>query len=169
MSCVEFLEHYSEHRDGVIADPVLRRQLERHLRTCGTCMRYDARLARGITVLRTFSDLEPSRSFSQTLAGRLTRTEVGEEDPVTPGRPSVMIGLMVAAALALFFWGGDRPSQGAPVAAGPPTTPPLPAVVANAGIPFVSFADLSVPSFAPTSRAPGANDQTFFTLTTTAP
>jgi hypothetical protein len=169
MSCVEFLEYYSDYRDGAIADSVLCRRLERHLRTCPICMRYDARLARGITVLRTFSDLEPSRGFSQTLAGRLRSTEVEEEDPVTPGRPSVMIGLMVAAALALLFWGGDRQSVDAPVAAGPPATQPLPAVVANAGIPFVSFADLSVPSFAPTSRAPGANDQTFFTLTATAP
>ncbi len=169
MSCVEFLEYYSGYRDSVIADPVLRRRLERHLRGCRTCMRYDARLARGVTVLRTFSDLEPSRAFSQTLAGKLRTAPVEKEGPVTPGRPGVMVGLMVAAAVALLFWGGDQPPERAPLAEEPAVTTPLPAVVANAGVPFVSFADLSVPSFTPSARAPGAHDQTFFALTTTAP
>ncbi len=130
-------------------------------------MQYDARVARGVTLLRTFNDLEPSREFQQKLAGRLADADVVLEEPVTPGPASVMVGLMVAASVALLFWtGSDRQTVAEPILVQAPVTEPLPAVVANPGVPFVSFADLSVPPFKPLRPTPGATDQRFFALTT---
>ena len=169
MDCTEFLELYSEYRDGLIADPVVERRLSQHLHMCRRCQRYDARLARAVTVLRSFSDIEPSQRFRRSLRGRLTQGQA-EVEPVMPGSAGLMVGLMVATAVALLFWSGTDRSPVATVAVEEvqPARPPLPAAIAHPGMPFVSFADLKVPGFGLSARTPGATDQVFVTLTSGA-
>lgn len=166
MQCAEFLELYSDYRDGLIQDGGLERSMLRHLLSCPHCMCYDARVARGVTALKAFSDLEPSAGFRAALDGRLATSVLQETDPVTPGPAGVMVGLMVATAIALLFWAGqsriaNQVPQAVATHAIEPVQPPLPAVVANPGAPFVSFANLSVPAFNRELRAPGASDATF--------
>jgi hypothetical protein len=130
-------------------------------------MRYDARVSRGVTAIKAFSDLEPTAGFRGELDGRLA---MAEAEPVLPGSAGLMVGLMVATALALVIWGGwgQTGEMGSQSLAGErvvPTPPPLPAVFANPRPPFVSFADLSVPAFNPETRTPGATEGSFVTLT----
>jgi anti-sigma factor RsiW len=169
MHCSDFLELYSDYRDGTLADRDRLREMQQHLFTCRRCMQYHARVARGVTVLRTFTDLEPSPRFRRDLTTRLARTPAVAEEPVTPAPAGLMVALMVATAFALLLWEGkgDAVREASTVAA--PTPPSLPAVVANAGVPFVSFADLTVPSFAAEWHTPGAADQTFLTRATVGP
>ena len=87
-----------------------------------------------------------------------------------PGSAGLMVGLMVATALALVIWGGwgqtrVAPGQSLTAERVSPAQPPLPAVFANPRPPFVSFADLSVPAFNPETHTPGATDGSFVTLT----
>ena len=170
MRCTEFLELYSEYRDGLIASSALERSMLRHVATCQTCMRYNARVSRGVTAMRAFSDLEPTAGFRGKLDGRLARAAMVEEEPVLPGPTGLMVGLMVAAALAIVIWGGwgrtnAESGRSFAIERVAPTPPPLPAVFANPRPPFVSFADLSVPAFDPGTHTPGASEGTFFTLT----
>jgi len=168
MQCNEFLELYSEYRDGLIAGSVLERRMLRHAATCQACMCYDARVSRGVTAMKVFSDLEPSAGFRGELDGRLARAALVEEEPVMPGPAGLMVGLMVAAALSLVVWGGwggTNSLQSLAVERVVPTPPPLPAVFANPRPPFVSFADLSIPAFDPETRTPGASEGAFVTLT----
>lgn len=169
MRCTEFLELYSDFRDGLLVNTAAERRMLRHLAACSSCMRYDARVCRGVTALRSFSDLEPSAGFQSQLDGLLARASLVEEDPVMPGPAGLMVGLMVAAALALVVWGGwgeatTQPLQTIAVEQVEPAPPPLPAVVANPRPPFVSFADLRVPAFDPDTRTPGTSEGTLYTL-----
>lgn len=165
MTCAEFLEFYSDFRDGVIGDPALARRLSEHLLECPRCMQYDARLARGVTLLRTLSDLEPSPGFRRELARQLEARHLVLEEPVRPAPAGIMVGLMVATAAALVLWAGTRPSEPTAATSAPttvvalPHTTPLPAVVAHAGPPFVSFTDLSAPALEADWRTPGATDE----------
>ncbi|MGD8727216.1 MAG: hypothetical protein PVH40_06200 [Gemmatimonadales bacterium] len=170
MHCHEFLELYSDYRDGLITDDAIARRMFRHVTTCRLCMQYDARISRGVTAMKVFSDLEPTRGFRGELDGRLARAALETEDPVVPGPAGLMVGLMVATALALVLWGGRGdhawgPAQSVAVEQASPERAPLPAVYANPRPPFVSFADLRVPAFDPQTRTPGAGEGTFVRLT----
>ncbi len=162
MTCLEFLESYSEFRDGLVADPDLARRLSQHLLSCPRCTQYDVRLARGVTLLRTLSDLEPSPRFRRDLARRLEASRhLALEEPVRPAPAGIMVGIMVATAAALVLWMGMKPAPApvTPVAqVGPERVEPLPVVVAHASPPFVSFTDLSDPAFEADWRTPGAAD-----------
>jgi hypothetical protein len=168
MHCTEFLQHYSDFRDARLTDPHVARQMRRHLLGCRKCMRYHAQVLRGVTVFKTLSDLEPSSEFRRNLARRLLAEPIAEQ-PVMPASAGLMVALMVATGLALVVW--DRtfttdeslPPPSASIQA------PVPAVIANAGIPFVSFTDLSVPPFGGRWRTPGAIDEPFVSHTAIGP
>jgi len=165
MTCSEFLESYSDFRDGLIDDPGVARRLGDHLAVCPRCMQYDARVARGATLLRSFSDIEPSPRFRRELARRLTRSHLTLEEPVRPAPAGIMVGLMVATAIALVVWtSGERGAVAVPAvetaAARAAPSPPPPAVVALPSPPFVSFTELSAPAFDTEWRTPGAGDAT---------
>ncbi len=162
MRCTEFLRLYSDYRDARLADPLLARRLRRHLRACPRCMRYDARVSRGVTVLKTFSDLEPSSGFRRKLARRLLAEPIAAPEPVMPASGGLMIALMAATGVALVVW--DRASTTTAESLPPASASiqaPVPAVIANPGIPFVSFTTLSVPPFGGGWRTPGAIGQPF--------
>jgi hypothetical protein len=155
MRCTDFLELYSDYRDGLIGDPVLNLDMSQHLITCRRCMQYDARVARGVTVLKTLSDLEPSRVFRRELAGRLAEAPPVRDEPVIPAPAGIMVALMLLTAVAFFLW---EAGTGSTQARGePPETPrPFPVAVANPGPPFVSFGHLAVPAFGGEWHTPGA-------------
>ena len=176
MRCSEFLAAYSDFRDGLIDDPALERQVIDHLLSCSRCMQYDARVARGVTLLRTLSDLEPSARLRRRLKRRVGGTPLRLEEPVRPAPAGVMGGLMVATAVILLVWsiGGGEPevrleTAAAEVEWAPPASQPLPAVVAIPSPPFVSFTELAAPSFEARWRTPGAHDEAFASWTTSQP
>jgi len=174
MTCSEFLETYSDFRDGLIDDPGLARRLADHLAVCPRCMQYDARVARAATLLRSFSDIEPSPRFRRELARRLNRSHLTLEEPVRPAPAGIMVGLMVATAIALVVWTtGDHPVESAPAvetaAASASPSPPPPAVVALPSPPFVSFTELSAPAFEAEWRTPGAGDEALASWTGAVP
>ena len=41
MTCAEFLDRYTDFRDGLITAPRELRRFERHLVQCASCRRYD--------------------------------------------------------------------------------------------------------------------------------
>jgi hypothetical protein len=156
MRCTEFLEHYSDYRDGLIDDPALHRALRQHLVECRGCMRYDARIARGALVLRTTGDIEPSGRFRRRLRRRLA-TAGAVPEPLVAGWPGLMTGLMLTACLALAIWIWQAGTSPGPQRAAAEPTPPrlAPAVLAHPSVPFVTFTDLSVSAFRTEWRAPG--------------
>src|SRR2546430_17126572 len=63
MTCVEFLERYTDFRDGLITAPRELRRFERHLARCAGCRRYDTAVRRGVLALQAVETIEPSRDF----------------------------------------------------------------------------------------------------------
>jgi len=173
MTCSEFLESYSDFRDGLIDDPGLARRLSDHMAVCPRCMQYDARVARAATVLRTFSDLEPSPRFRPELVRRLNCSQPDLDEPVRPAPAGVMVGLMVATAIALVVWtAGDHPAVPdfeIEAATATAHVPAPPAVVARPSPPFVSFTELSAPAFETEWRTPGAGDAALASWTGAVP
>ncbi|GBD31964.1 MAG: hypothetical protein KatS3mg081_2320 [Gemmatimonadales bacterium] len=132
MDCKEFLERYSEYRDGRICDAEIRRRMFWHLRSCPRCARYDEVLAAGVRVLRSLAQLEPSSDFQKTLKTRLSEAALA---PVgLPQAGPVAAALLLAAAATLFFL------EGVAASFSEQERKALPVVVVNPGVPFVSFA-----------------------------
>lgn len=156
MTCAEFLERYTDFRDGLLTAPRELRRFARHVARCGACRRYDAALRRGVSVLQAAATIEPSPEFRRRLDARLA----GERDAhrAVPARAGIAVALFVAAALALVALEGVRRS---PVAQAP-VLPPVPFLkpVVHAGVPLVSFQDPRASVFvgdpAPDSAPSGA-------------
>src|SRR5207302_1632834 len=73
MTCAEFLERYTDFRDGLITAPRELRRFERHLMRCAGCRRYDTAVRRGVLALQAAGTIEPSRDFRRRLDARLER------------------------------------------------------------------------------------------------
>lgn len=125
MYCSEFLEIYSDYRDGLIADPKVVQSVEHHLRHCERCMHYDALVARGVMALRSTSDMEPARTlkrkWSQRRAGLSAAPDNEDLDEVRPAHAGIMVALMVATGLALLVW---SPQEQESVVVSTPPVPP---------------------------------------------
>jgi anti-sigma factor RsiW len=137
MTCNEFLEHYTEYRDGLI--PREARRFARHLSQCASCRRHDQALRRGVLELQDTDTIHPSADFRRRLEQRLRHEGLVAGPPVTPGRAGLVAALFVGVAIALVAFEGahrHRPAQ-------QPELPavPFPKPVAQAGVPFVSFQD----------------------------
>lgn len=139
MNCAEFLDRYTEFRDGLVAAPRELRRFQRHLAVCAQCREYDTSVRRGVLALQALGTIEPSRNFRRRLDARLHRERVQSAGPVfaRPGR--VAAALLVAVSLVLLAREGSRRPHAVP----PPLLPPVafPKPVANAGVPFVTFQD----------------------------
>lgn len=105
MHCQEFLDHYSDFRDGRLEDHRLARRMERHLAVCGPCARRHAALTRGAEALRSLPVPLPSRRFRAGLAHRLAG-EVAIGDPIAPTRVGIAAAFLLAAAVALVLYEG---------------------------------------------------------------
>ncbi len=137
MTCADFLDRYTDFRDGLITMPRELRRFERHLVHCAACRRYDAALSRGVVALRAAAPIHPSPQFRRRLEARLARERAG--GPEVRAGAGVAAALFIAVALGLLAYEGTRPHAGARAPALPPVAFPKP--VANAGVPFVSFQD----------------------------
>ena len=138
MTCTEFLDRYSDYRDGLIAAPRELRRFERHRARCAACRRYDTTVQRGVRALREAETIEPSPEFRRRLEERL-RGEVRRGEPELSARAGIAAALFVASALALLALEGVHRPEIAQAPELPPVAFPKP--VAQAGLPFVSFQD----------------------------
>lgn len=136
MTCAEFLEGYTQFRDGLLISREFR-QFEHHLACCAACRKYDTAVKRGVQALRESAALRPSPDFRRRLEQRLR--EVRVSGPELPARAGIAAALFVAVALTLLALEGVRRPDVAQAPALPPV--PFPRPVAHAGLPFVSFQD----------------------------
>ena len=137
MICQEFLDRYTEFRDGLIAAPRELRRFQRHLVQCPACRRYDAALRRGVAALQGVETIEPSTAFRRRLDARLARERT--RGAAVPARAGLAAAMLVLVALSLLVLEVGRRPQLAQAPALPPAAFPKP--VANPGLPFVSFQD----------------------------
>jgi hypothetical protein len=152
MTCAEFLDRYTDFRDGLIAAPRELRQFERHLARCVACRRYDGAVRRGVLALRAAGTIEPSRDFRRRLDARLERERRTARE--VPARAGVAAALFLAAALAMLALEGVRRPELARAPLLPPV--PFPNPVVQAGVPFVSFQDPRASVFAAAPAPDGA-------------
>ncbi len=161
MRCSDFLDNYSDFRDGTVENPVLQQLLLAHREMCHRCTRYDEVVERGLAKLRAAAPVEPSRRFRTALRSRLA-TSAQEPAALFPVPVRFVGSLVVAAAVAtLVIEGLNRNGQEID-----PLTPPalsMPMVRANPSPPFVTFADLSSPASLqrPVSFVMGEAEYTF--------
>jgi anti-sigma factor RsiW len=140
MRCAEFLDRYTDFRDGLFTAPQEQRRFERHLARCPACRRYDAALRRGVLALQAEALIEPSPDFRRRLEARLQQERrTGSQVPARAGVAGLAAALFVVAALALVGLEGVRRTREAPPPALPPA--PFPKPVAHASVPYVSFQD----------------------------
>ena len=137
MICREFLDRYTEFRDGLIAAPRELRRFQRHLVQCAGCRRYDAALRRGVAALHDVEMIEPSADFRRKLDARLAAER--SRDAAVPASAGLVAAMLVLVALSLLVVEAGRRPQLAQALPLPPAAFPKP--VANAGLPFVSFQD----------------------------
>lgn len=138
MTCAEFLDRYTEFRDGLLTAPGEARRFERHLAQCRSCRNYEGTLRRGVRALQGVDVLRPSADFRTRLESRL-RTEGLVSGSRPPARAGVAAALFIAVAIALLAVEGAKRVDVAHVPMLPPV--PFPKPVAQAGVPFVSFQD----------------------------
>ena len=146
MHCSDFLEGYSDYRDGLITDAQLLRLMRRHVDACAVCAGYDERVREGVQAL---GEIEPSDGFRDRLRSRLAATANEPTELATLGAAGVAAALMLVTAVAFLAYEGTR-RQGEAKAAAPrvaASEKSLPLVVVNQGVPFVTFTDLSVSPF----------------------
>lgn len=136
MICQEFLDRYTEFRDGLIAAPRELRRFQRHLVQCAACRRYDVAVRRGVAALQDVQTIEPSTEFRRRLDARIARERALAA--AVPARAGLVAAMLVLVALSLLVVEAGRRPQLAQVAL-PPAAFPKP--VANPGLPFVSFQD----------------------------
>jgi len=137
MICREFLDRYTEFRDGHIAAPRELRRFQRHLAQCAGCRRYDAALRRGVAALQNVETIEPSADFRRKLDARLAAER--SRGAAVPASAGLVAAMLVLVALSLLVVEAGRRPQMAQALPLPPAAFPKP--VANAGLPFVSFQD----------------------------
>src|SRR5437870_12457848 len=135
MTCAEFLDRYTDFRDGLIAAPSEIRRFERHLACCPACRRYDTAVRRGVRALQALETSGPSPDFRRRLEARLAQERRALVE--VPASAGISAALFVSAALALLALGGVGRPEVARAHALPPV--PFPKPVAHAGVPFLSF------------------------------
>jgi hypothetical protein len=153
MTCAEFLERYTDFRDGLITSPRELRRFERHLVRCATCRRYDAALRRGVLALRAVETIEASPAFRRALDVRIAHERRASRE--VPARAGFAAALFIAAALALVALEAVRRPEIAQAPSLPPV--PFPRPVVQAGVPFVSFQDPRAGVFAGSPNAAAAS------------
>lgn len=136
MHCSDFLNRYSDLRDGQITDLSTLREMQEHLRTCPRCRRYEQAIRHGIGVLRTLGQIEPSPKFQRELRVRLAKSalRIDRQPRLTPA--ALTAAVLVAVAGALLLYEGFMARKRTELA---DTARPVPFVIVNPGVPFVSF------------------------------
>lgn len=158
ITCAEFLDRYSEYRDELVSSTE-RQRFADHIATCLKCQEYDAHVARGVMVLRSSGEIEPSPVLLQQLRDRIAAGRL-EDLPLAPAYAGVLVSLMVIVAAAVLVWDSvPPPNQSVVVVDTPRPTIPLQTVQAPAPIP--SESSLVVPAFGGGWRSPGADEEPY--------
>jgi len=135
MSCSDFLDRFSEFRDGEIP-PGEAAEFREHLESCASCRRYGAVLDRGIELLRD----GPSPELPSDFRDRLQYSIYGLEEErrrrrLTGGATKTMAIVATAAIVSAVIWtplpdfGRDDPSvELAPIVAQSPDLPEGPRI-----------------------------------------
>lgn len=145
MRCSEFLNYYSDYRDGSIRDPRSRRRLTLHMSRCESCCRYDRAITSGVGLLRRESAVEPSERFRVRLRCQLA-LDTGKRRRTIARRARLVTSLALSGAVALLVYQGfahDLEETRTPNALAPA---PMPMITANPGYPFVTVKQLTAPS-----------------------
>jgi hypothetical protein len=136
MHCSDFLSRYSDLRDGQITDLNLLRDMQDHLERCSRCRRYEQTIRHGIGVLRTQGQIEPSPRFQRELRVRLAKAALGADRQPRLTPAGLTAAVLVAVASALLLYEGFVARRRAEMAE---AARPMPIVIVNPGVPFVSF------------------------------
>ena len=102
MDCCEFREKYSDFADGLL-DQEAALRARRHLSLCGACRRFDAAFQTGINALRELPSVEVSRSFGDTLRGRI-RHELAVRTLAVSPLSGAVAALLVLVAVGFVSW-----------------------------------------------------------------
>ena len=122
MSCDQFIERYTDFRDGVL-DAESLTEAETHLADCPCCARYHRVMQRGIELLSDIPIAETSDDFMPRLRHRLYNVDCGvAEGRRSFGGSAALVGVAAVGLLALFWL---------PFAASVPLEMELPAVSAQ--------------------------------------
>lgn len=122
VDCVEFLENYSDFRDGYL--PQARREaFESHVKGCDSCARYDRVVGGGVQVFRSLPELSPSSDFQSRLLRRLHAVDLVASRQASGA--SMAVTFMICLALGLGAWvpvlrGTDEPVRLPPIVAHAP-------------------------------------------------
>lgn len=104
VDCTEFLEEYSDYRDGSMPSRRLA-EYRVHLDECASCARYDSVVSGGVEVFRALPEIEPSSDFLPRLQHRIYQTdyEASKRGRRASGASVVVIG-GIALAIAATAW-----------------------------------------------------------------
>ena len=122
MSCDQFIERYTDYRDGLLDSGTLE-EVEEHLAACPCCARYDRVMQRGLELLSDIPLPESSDDFMPRLRHRLYNVDCGvDQGRRSFGGSAALVGVAAVGLLALFWL---------PFAASVPLEMELPAVSAQ--------------------------------------
>ncbi len=93
MACKEFLERYTEYRDGLLSAGESGR-FDAHLESCESCRRYESVITRGLAAWRALPRVTTSSDFQPRLQHRLYHVD-------DPGRRSLRAHVGRAAMIAV--------------------------------------------------------------------
>ncbi len=149
MRCSQFLDLYSDYRDGLITDPCLEGEVRMHLRHCRCCMNYDAAISRGVMALRATNNIQPSHPIHHdSYHSQPASSEAAPElEGVKAAHAGIMAGLMTVAAVAILIWSGPAPEEerSSPPVATASSAPPFMTVAGE--VRPVNLTDTSVPAY----------------------
>lgn len=130
VDCAEFLDSYSDYRDGCL-EAARAEHFEDHLRRCESCTRYDRVVRGGVQVFRSLPGLDTAPDFQTRLLGRMYSLE-------TSARQGSGASVSVTVLLCLVIGAGAW----IPALRAEPELYLLPPVVAHA--PYHGFAPLTL-------------------------
>ncbi len=128
MTCSEFIQGFSDYIDGVSNSDGIE-AARTHLQSCESCRRYEHTYRRGVTLLKSFSDLTVHDGFEPELERRLRKDtalalqSLGRR-PAFSGSPMTMVlGMalvLVGAAWSPFLFSGGVEVDLRPIRAATP-------------------------------------------------
>ena len=160
ITCAEFLARYSEYRDGLASNNAERQRFTDHVVACPKCRDYDAHVARGVMVLRSSGEIEPSPVLRRRLRDRIAAGRL-EDLPLAPAYAGVLVSLMVIVAAAVLVWDSVPPASQPVVAVIDTQNVLIPLQTVQAPAPTHSESSLVVPAFGGGWRSPGADEEPY--------
>lgn len=143
MDCREFRGKHVGFVDDTLPAVEMER-MHRHVQSCYRCARHDTVVRRGLMLVRSLPQIEPSADFMSRLGGRIAEMESVGDDTVSTSPSHLTSGAFAALAAGLTLFGyvaleavhrfGTPPMLVLPpvVATAPPPARPLPSLTNTA-------------------------------------